>query len=124
MKNKNKPLETVIDQHNHSDFPETFLMNILDEFGYKTDLFCGISRTRVSSDCPQRAVDMIRRTISELWWKMDETDMREYKMEQEEKFWDRRKSPDGDIMPSEDTQEYKNYWNEVERINSFRQTNK
>tara|TARA_R100001443_G_scaffold93833_1_gene100407 strand:+ start:428 stop:805 length:378 start_codon:yes stop_codon:yes gene_type:complete len=113
MNIKNKPLKVVLDQHNHDDFPDELLMNILDKFGYRTDLFAGISRTKVSSDCPPRVADMIIHTIRQLWWRMSEEEMCECKEEQDEKFWVRRSNSNGDFIPSEDTQEYKDYWDKA-----------
>ena len=113
MNIKNKPLKVILDQHNHDDFPDELLMNILDKFGYRTDLFVGISRTKVSSDCPPRVADMIIHTIRQLWWRMSEEEMCECKEEQDEKFWVRRSDSNGDFIPSEDTQEYKDYWDKA-----------
>ena len=113
MNIKNKPLKVVLDQHNHDDFPDGLLMNVLDKFGYRTNLFVGISRIKVSSDCPPRTADMIIHTIRELWWRMSEEETRECKAEQEEKFCVRRSDSNGDFIPSEDTQEYKDYWDKA-----------
>jgi hypothetical protein len=113
MNIKNKPLKVILDQHNHDSFPDELLMNILDKFGYRTDLFAGISRTKVSSDCPPRVADMIMYTIRQLWWRMSEEEMCECKEEQDEKFWVRRSDSSGDLIPSEDTQEYKDYWDKA-----------